>query len=419
MKLLIITSEPLNPDSIISSTFELSQAKILKELGEIAILSVSPKDSLSASIKTLIKSAWRGKLLLKRNSLKRAANIFSTLVFGHKKVSIYSIEDVPVYEGKDFQFKSSIGFLPNLDYWVKAGLASYKAYEKKHGKPDIIHAHGRFLNAGALALELKKNYRISYVYTEHSTAYQSGTAAIEARQTLNDIIDHASMFVAVSKSLLRQLEIFLQRNFKDAIILPNTLDPVFETPVKAKTNRKDYFGFITIASLHKKKGLHILLKAFKMAFGGSNKYCLSIYGDGPLRQELEQIRNDLDLRNCVSFGGNISKEEIIKKLDEADVLVVSSLEETFGVVIIEALSRGCPVIATKSGGPEFILTDQYGILVERGNELELSQAMVKMSKNLEAYDRHKLHEETILKYGKEAFLSASKQLYFDALSKEI
>src|SRR6185437_5793139 len=115
--------------------------------------------------------------------------------------------------------------------------------------------------------------------------------------------------------------------------------------------------------------------------------------------QLEQIRIDLDLQDCVAFAGNLPKEAIKENLDLSDALVVSSLEETFGVAVIEALSRGCPVIATKSGGPEFILTDEFGILIERGNQDELSNALKRMVSERTSFSRTGMRDFAISKFG--------------------
>ena len=69
------------------------------------------------------------------------------------------------------------------------------------------------------------------------------------------------------------------------------------------------------------------------------------------------------------------KEELLKKYQEADVFILNSIQETFGCVIIEALSCGVPVISTRCGGPEYIITPETGILIDINDKKQLINAI--------------------------------------------
>jgi len=405
LKILIISSEPLHPGNILGSIFELTQASILKNIAEVCILSVSPADSMTASLKRIMRHSGRSQ-----------NNILKSLLLGTNRTSTYKIEGISVIEGKNYNWFSRGSYLRSLRNWVDAGFAAYHEYQEQFGKPDIIHAHGRFLNAGVLALRIHKETQIPFIYTEHSTSYQLGVRPGEAKPILHEIADKASAFIAVSKSLLNDFELFLGRQLPQAFVVPNTMDPIFEQPLK-KALDQDHFSFINISSFHRKKGLDILLKSFKQAFGANPFYKLTLSGDGPLKDELLALRDGLGLQESVQFTGNISRQEVREKLDSANVLVVSSLHETFGVVIIEALSRGCPVVSTRCGGPEEILDDDSGILVKAGDEKELAEAFKKMASNYHQYDIKNIRERAIAVYGSESFLSASENLYRSVLEK--
>ena len=328
MKLLIISSEPLNPDNIISSIFELTQASILKTMAEVCILSVSPEDTMSARLKKQMKQSWNSRNRENESVTGSNDNILETLVLRANHINTHIIGGVNVIEGKNYNWFSKGSYLKKLRNWRSAGLSAYRHYEIAYGKPDIIHAHGRFLNAGALALRIHNDTQIPFIYTEHSTSYQLGVAPREAKPILHEIVDKASAFVAVSKTLLNDFELFLGRQVPHAMVIPNTMDPIFEEPLNKVLN-PDHFSFINISSFHRKKGLDILLKSFKEAFVGNAYYKLTICGDGPLKDELLGLRDELGLQESVHFTGNISKQEIKERLDASDVLVVSSLHETF------------------------------------------------------------------------------------------
>jgi glycosyltransferase involved in cell wall biosynthesis len=417
MKLLIISSEPLNPDNILSSIFELTQASILKTIAEVCILSVSPEDTMSARLKKQLKQPWNTLYWEKEFVKNTNDNILKTLVLRANHINTYILEGIHVIEGKNYNWYSKGSYLKKLRNWISAGLSAYRYYERKYGKPDIIHAHGRFLNAGALALRIHNHKQIPFIYTEHSTSYQLGVAPRDAKPILHEIVDKASAFITVSKSLLNDFELFLGRQIPHALVMPNTMDPIFEETLKKVLNT-DQFSFLNISSFHRKKGLDILLKSFKKAFSGNPYYKLTICGDGPLKDELLALQDELGLKDSVQFTGNITKQEIKKQLDASNALVVSSLHETFGVVVIEALSRGCPVVSTRCGGPEDIVDEESGILVKAGDEHELAEALKKMATDYSHYDIKKIQDRAISEYGSKAFLYSSENLYRSVLKKK-
>lgn len=104
------------------------------------------------------------------------------------------------------------------------------------------------------------------------------------------------------------------------------------------------------------KGVRSLLKAFALIAPRINAV-LVIAGDGPLREELQEQAKDLKLGHRVEFLGWISSEEVHKQLALADVFVMPSLRECGGNAVIEAMSAGIPVIASKWGGPSEMFSE--------------------------------------------------------------
>jgi glycosyltransferase involved in cell wall biosynthesis len=88
-----------------------------------------------------------------------------------------------------------------------------------------------------------------------------------------------------------------------------------------------------------------------------------IIGDGPMRLIWEKLSHDMGLEAVVKFSGFMSQEECARRLDTADVLLLPSLFEAGGAVVLEAMAMGLPVIATGWGGPLDYLDDSCGVLV--------------------------------------------------------
>ncbi|MEJ7737947.1 MAG: glycosyltransferase [Chitinophagaceae bacterium] len=415
MKLAIITSEPLNPLNTLGSTFELTQAQVLSRSYEVTIIAVTAEDSLSANVKALLRKIFflsgRAQTMPYTNILKGVTECLKYLLLRKKIVRRHLIENVTVYEGIGYCYVSPRTFTGNLRAWMKAGLNGFAAYCEENGAPELIHAHGRFLNAGALALEIKKKYGINYIYTEHSTHFQSNDVPVQAVPILNQIIDHASLYIAVSESLLEYVSKCLHRDIPNAVVIPNVVDQLFEAPLKKCVHTVPPFEFVNICNLEQKKGLDVLLKSFQKAFKGDPRYKLSICGDGPCKDQLEQLTRDLNLTEIVQFLGRKSKREIVTILDGCAVFVSSSRIETFGVVIIEAISRGLPVIGTRSGGPEFIITDVCGSVVAPDNIDQLAEAMKKIVEEYSLYDRNRIRNYALQHFGTSIFYKKMNEIY--------
>ncbi|MCK9484995.1 MAG: glycosyltransferase, partial [Candidatus Marinimicrobia bacterium] len=93
---------------------------------------------------------------------------------------------------------------------------------------------------------------------------------------------------------------------------------------------------------------------------------LHIAGDGPQKKYLADLVSELDLESGVVFHGMLQRQDVFKLMRSCDLFALSSDFETFGVVLIEAMSCGLPIVATRCGGPESIITEDWlGILTER------------------------------------------------------
>src|SRR5699024_9955006 len=102
---------------------------------------------------------------------------------------------------------------------------------------------------------------------------------------------------------------------------------------------------------------------------------------GEEKANLLKLVRVLKIEEQVVFLGPLTREQVKEEVSSADAFVLSSKYETFGVVLIEALALGKPVIATKCGGPESIVTPEVGYLVENNSEEELSKAMSELIAN--------------------------------------
>jgi glycosyltransferase involved in cell wall biosynthesis len=140
-----------------------------------------------------------------------------------------------------------------------------------------------------------------------------------------------------------------------------------------------------------------------------------IGGDGIYLDKFKKQSEELGVNKKCKFYGEILSEDILKFYSSLDIYVLASRDETFGVVVVEAMSCGIPVIATKCGGPQEIITKETGVLVENENPEEIAKAIVYLSENLQLYDRDSIRKYAQEKYGQKTFEESITRLYQNVL----
>ena len=237
----------------------------------------------------------------------------------------------------------------------------------------IIHHHG-IINNVYITSFLSKWLRIPYVFTEHSPYSQTDEISFhnpyDKIETAKSFINLANTRIAVSAHYAHLYNKLYNNTF---IVIHNVVSKFFEEP-KAQTPTKSTFSYLAIGNLDVGKNHELLLRAFSKVYDSDKNIKLEIAGEGPLRPFLMSLVKELDLSNNVVFLGNLDRVQIRNKLDVSDVLMISSLKETFGVVAIEAFFRGKPVLSTKCGGPEELINNNNGLL----SDLDLDQYTEKM-----------------------------------------
>ena len=282
------------------------------------------------------------------------------------------------------------GRIANKVFWkylIKLYLKLFKKYIKDQGMPDIIHTHN-CLYAGAIALKIKERYGIPYLITEHSSAYVRGLISNHQARLIKRVLKNANVKTVVSTRFGSLLENLFGADACPNYPIFNLLDERFENEkniLKGIKENQDIFTFLNIANLDANKNQSDFLDAFARKFKGNSKVRLKIGGDGPLRGQLETQAKALGIENQVTFTGMLRREEVLFEMQDCDVFVLPSIVETFGVVLIEALACGKPVIATKCGGPEDIINQNNGILLPTKNVGALAEAMENMHINIDKY----------------------------------
>jgi glycosyltransferase involved in cell wall biosynthesis len=149
-----------------------------------------------------------------------------------------------------------------------------------------------------------------------------------------------------------------------------------------------------VGSLMPRKATHLLIEAFSKLRKQHPKARLMIVGDGPQRGELEKMIQEKDLNGLVSLEGTKSQAELRCYYSAADLFVLPSLMESFGLVFIEAMLCGCPVIGTPEALKEILPSEESGFYIPPGDIHALTTGIeraLERSWNREKIRRSVLH----------------------------
>jgi teichuronic acid biosynthesis glycosyltransferase TuaC len=303
--------------------------------------------------------------------------------------------------------RSGLVLLPRAPYrnalaWAWGGLQLFARYIAEVGTPDLVHAHC-MLNAGVVALAIKRRHGIPFIVTEQNTSFAQGTLRWWERDLVRRVIAGADKCIAVSPETAQLLE--GQYPGSRWSYLPNPLGEAFLAASAAPIERgsTDPFVFLSVARMSPEKGFGRLIEAFAEAFHGQAGVRLELAGDGPIRDELGRLCTERGIADQVDFLGSLSSAQVRAAMEAADVFVLASDFETFGVVVIEALACGRPVIATASGGPDHMVSPKNGLLIPTRDRDALRDALLQMRRRAGGYDAAAIRAEALARYSPDAF----------------
>ena len=113
----------------------------------------------------------------------------------------------------------------------------------------------------------------------------------------------------------------------------------------------------------------------------------------------------------MTFLGNLNQDQVIREILGCDLLILPSITETFGVIIIEALALGRPVVATRCGGPDSIIDPSSGLLVDPQSSDAIARGIAEIASNLNLYEPDTIRTECLEKFGSRVFTQRVLEFY--------
>ena len=331
--------------------------------------------------KEWVKTGYNVRVIFNYNVYPRVFYPFMRL-FRKQMSNIFGVSIQDVYVRKHLQYKKD-GILVDLlpikklrpgasfsAEVIEQQVETIKEIIDKDGfRPDFVLGH--FIHPSLdIVVRLKEHYRAI------------GTVALHGSENVFSEID-AQLFNKVDMVGYRSFPI--RRSFentygdKSYYMCPSGVPKEFITQSRKFDNRIS--NFIYVGTFMKRKYASCLVPAIANAYK-KDRYTITFVGDG---DDKKQIISKAKERNCtdrIRFTGRISREEIFRHLDTSDVFIMISKIETFGLVYLEAMARGCIVVASKNEGMDGIIEHgRNGFLCTAGDEKEL-QLIIEQIKNM-------------------------------------
>ena len=301
----------------------------------------------------------------------------------------------------------------NKQALLAASRESLRRAVARFGGVDLIHAHVSY-PAGWLAMKLSDETGIPYVVTEHMGPFPLPVYARRdggLKGVLREPLERAGARIAVSPMLARAIAGF---GLPEPEFIPNLVDERLYAPGPPADPER--FAFFTLCVMDVGKGVSDLLKGaarFLSELRPADRALVSfrLGGDGPQLRSLQQEATALGLDASVMWLGQIPRGRAREEFSRCDAFVLTSHHESFGIVYVEATACGKPVVATRCGGPEVIVTPENGVLVEVGDLAGIAGALDFMLRNARGYDATKIRARCLERYGREAVVARLEQVY--------
>ncbi|WP_338817989.1 D-inositol-3-phosphate glycosyltransferase [Moorella thermoacetica] len=283
---------------------------------------------------------------------------------------------VPTYQQPD----KEINFLSwVLQFNLALADAGQEVLAAYPGRNWILHAHDWLVAYGAR--ELQESARVPLVATIHATeAGRNHGLHNRIQQAIHHIesglVNGADRLICCSRYMEEEIRRLFQPR-SEITVIPNGVRPIPPVPPCRDSQTILFVGRLVV-----EKGVQVLLAALarlKRLYPGAR---LIVAGAGPYAGELQTMANNLGLADRVEFTGFVSEEVRNRLLARSRVAVFPSLYEPFGIVALEAMAAGIPVIVSRTGGlAEVVEDNRTGLTFNPGDVADLERRLVTIFQN--------------------------------------
>lgn len=250
---------------------------------------------------------------------------------------------------------------------------------------DFVHAHALYPSAAAAALALG-SARVPLIVTVHGSDLYTNVVKSSWKRQLELVVARAERIVTVSERLRQDLLAEFPIPDAKVVVIPDAYDDERFTLVQREARGGRPLRLLSVGNLRPVKGHDVLIRAFGRAVEQGTNLELTIVGSGDDEAFLRSLAATVPGSSRIRFAGSLGGDALVQEYAAADVFVLASRNEGFGVVYAEALATGLPVIATRCGGPQDIVTDRDGYLVPVDDVESLADTMIRVAQGTEDFD---------------------------------
>ena len=311
-------------------------------------------------------------------SLPRSWKLLSSV--SHKWKNYYEQSPYGELDGVPVYFDNYLA-IPRNAFHHTSGTRMYRGIvdkvttlHEKHGF-DLIHSHGA-LPDGYAAIKLGDKFKIPVVTTIHGKDVQFTIhKSNQCKEKIQSVIDQSDATIFVSTKLIALKEKHLSTENDRSVVINNGVPNLFSnsSTINISIKPNSTIQLLSISSLIKSKGLNYNLQALREIKKEGYSFHYSIVGKGSERKNLQAL--------VVEYG---LEKEVLLQIQQADIFTMPSWQEGFGMVYIEAMSQGLPIIACSGEGIEDVVVNgENGYLVKPKDHVELKERLVQLMNNAE------------------------------------
>ena len=313
-----------------------------------------------------------------------------------------------------------------INRWPRMPERSFRSYQKnliglfhqaikKVGHPDIVLAQSSLWAGAALAQELTQLHIPMLVAEHHKEFLIPDSFTPFQKGVIEQTYVYSEKIICNSSAVERAILFAFPAANRNITTIHNPV-PIPNMPPGPSPASGETFRFIAVAVYRPEKRLDLLLDAFGALTRQHDNIRLTLVGDGVQRGALKKQIGHLGLGDLVDMTGFLPADGVMEQLALGHCLVMPSDVETFGLALVEAMSMGLPVIATKCGGPEDIVRPTVGALIPVNDREALTEAMHSMMSGYDRYDRAAIRAYAVDRFGPQRYVAAYGSLFRELAS---
>jgi 1,4-alpha-glucan branching enzyme len=231
------------------------------------------------------------------------------------------------------------------------------------------------------------------------------------------VIKKATRIICVSSDT-RQRAVQVAGDSNRLQVIPNFIDQD-SVNYRIESMPRPSSACLFVGSLLKIKGVDHLLAAVPEVLRIHPEASFTIVGDGPERERLEQVVDQLGIRSKVQYVGRVDREAAAEWYQQAGLVVVPSMDEAQSIVVLEAFAHGLPVVASNVGGiPDVVKDGHNGLLIPPGDAAALAAGVCRFIDDRQLWNRCSFNaRETAHRYSWEQGILQILDLYQEVLKR--